>query len=63
MDEKSAAEKAAVGREARNAVAGRPVTSGSGARQDALRRFLGAESYHEKRVEETEDGTAHKEES
>jgi hypothetical protein len=54
MDEKSAAERAAIEREARSAVAARSA-SGSDARQDALRRYLGAERYHEKRLEQAED--------
>lgn len=48
-------EKQQAGREARNAVASRPA--GSAATEAALRRYLGAEAYHELRQEnqETED--------
>lgn len=52
MNDTAGLENAAAAREAREAVASRPRASGSTAREAALRRYLGAATYHEKRVEE-----------
>ena len=58
MNDQSGQERAAAAREARDAAASRPATSGSIAREAALRRFLGAETYREKRIEESSNGGA-----
>jgi hypothetical protein len=55
MNDTAGRENAAAAREAREAVASRPRTSGSTAREAALRRFLGAAAYHEKHVEDRDD--------
>jgi hypothetical protein len=55
MKDLSGPEKAATAREARDAVASRPVTSGSNGMEAALRRYLGAETYREKQLEDHED--------
>lgn len=58
MDGQERIEKALTEREARDAITNRPTTSGSGPRQAALGRYLGAESYHERQVAEAGEETA-----
>jgi len=63
MDGQGRIEKALTEREARDAVTTRPATSGSGTRQAALRRYLGAEEYHEKQVADAETSDLPEEDS
>lgn len=57
MNEQVREEKARIEREAADAVTRRSPSSGADARQEALRRYLGAESYHEKKLEDAETET------
>ncbi|MGC4112070.1 MAG: hypothetical protein QM747_16975 [Nocardioides sp.] len=55
MGDTSRSESQQAGREARDAVVGRPRGSKSDAIADAMRRYLGAESYQEQRKHDTDD--------
>lgn len=63
MEGQERIEQALTGREAREAIPTRPATSGSETRQAALRRYLGAEQYHEKQAADAEDADRPEEDS
>lgn len=60
MNDSSSSESAQAAREARDAVVSRPRGSKAGALADAMRRYLGAETYdalRKSRAEKDEDET------
>ena len=58
MSEQTDAEKLRTNEESRDAVASRPEGSGTGARREAMERYLSAEAYHD-----THEGQAGADES
>lgn len=58
MGESSELEKQQAASEAREAVVSRPAGASTAAREAALRRYLGAEEYHELRTEAAEQEAA-----